>query len=181
MNATTQSDMGPSGAGLQRLVKGVGCRCPHWLGGLGGVIGGRAGVGFGVLTYHRVAPTNYPTAPTWNVTPRRFRDQLRGLLRRGYSIFPLRKLLEMSAAGRPIPPRTFAVTFDDGYENVYTHAWPVLRGLAAPATVFVATAYLDADGPFPFDDWPAAGSPHIPAEAWRPLTTAQWPRCTPAA
>ena len=40
------------------------------------------------------------------------------------------------------------MTFDDAYENVYTHAWPML-GLAAPATVFVATAYLDGDGPFP--------------------------------
>ena len=163
----------PPACGWRRLVRGVGRRAAHWVGGgLGGLLGGWAG-GFGVLMYHRIARPGRGPAPTWCVSPARFRAQLRGLHRRGYRALPLRQLLTRSAAGRPIPPRTFAVTFDDGYENVYAHAWPVLRDLGAPATVFLATAYLDSPGPFPFDDWPDAGSPAAPAESWRPLTTAQ--------
>lgn len=112
-------------------------------------------------------------APTWNVTPDSFRQQLKGLLTRGYQAQPLRTILDRHCAGRPIPPRTFVVTFDDGYENCYRHAWPILRELSIPATVFLATAYLDKDTAFPFDDWPAAGSVDVPAESWKPLTTAQ--------
>ena len=52
----------------------------------------------------------------------------------------------------------FAITFDDGFENNYVNAWPVLKELNLPATIFVATKYLDSDVPFPFDDWSAAGS-----------------------
>ncbi len=44
-----------------------------------------------------------------------------------------------------------AVTFDDGFETVYRHAWPVLQELRIPATVFLNTAYLDSPEPFPFD------------------------------
>ena len=76
-------------------------------------------------------------------------------------------------AGEPIPARVFVVTFDDGYENVYRHAWPILKELSVPATVFVVTSCLDADRPLPFDDWAAAGSAGVPATAWKPLSTAQ--------
>jgi peptidoglycan/xylan/chitin deacetylase (PgdA/CDA1 family) len=63
------------------------------------------------------------------------------------------------------------VTFDDGYENNYLSALPVLEELQVPATVFLATAFLDHHGPFPFDDWSAAGSKRVPDISWRPLTT----------
>jgi peptidoglycan/xylan/chitin deacetylase (PgdA/CDA1 family) len=142
--------------------------------GLSQVLGRCDGAGFGILTYHRLAPwTSRGPAPTWNVTPRRFRAQLAGLLGLGYRPWPLARLLDCHRDGQLVPPRTFVVTFDDGYENVYLHAWPILRELRVPATVFVATAYLDQDAPFPFDDWAAAGAVNVAAELWRPLTTKQ--------
>lgn len=129
---------------------------------------------FGILMYHRVTPRveGFP-APTWNVTPDRFRRQLSGLLARGYRPWPLSKAIECRNAGEAIPSRTFVVTFDDGYCNVYHHAWPILKELSVPATVFVSTAYLDDDRPFVFDDWSEAGSNDVPTVAWRPLTTEQ--------
>ena len=36
--------------------------------------------------------------------------------------------------GHPLPPKSFAVTFDDGFENNLTVAAPVLVGLKIPAT-----------------------------------------------
>ena len=42
-----------------------------------------------------------------------------------------------------------------------------------PATVFLATAFLDSPDPFPNDNWSAAGSQQVPASSWRPLTTEQ--------
>ncbi len=138
------------------------------------LLGSRAGGRVGVLMYHRVSELyRGASAPTWNVTPERFREQLRGLLDLGFRALPLREVIDRGRNGGPLPSRTFVVTFDDGYENVYRNAWPVLRELGVPATVFLATAYLDGARPFPFDDWHSAGSERIPAHSWRPLTTAQ--------
>ncbi len=128
---------------------------------------------FGILMYHRVTPRVAGVdPPTWNVPPQQFRRQLTGLLSRGYRAWPLRQILEHCAASKPIPPRTFVVTFDDGYDNFYHYAWPVLKELGIPATVFIATAYLDSPAAFPFDDWTAAGATKVPQVAWQPLSTA---------
>jgi peptidoglycan/xylan/chitin deacetylase (PgdA/CDA1 family) len=129
---------------------------------------------FGILMYHRISPRFRGAAsPTWNVTPARFRSQMIGLLNRGYTPWPLKKVIEHDARGERIPPRVFVVTFDDGYANNYTNAWPVLKELKIPATIFLATAYLESDEPFPFDDWSAAGSSAVPLDSWIPLTQSQ--------
>jgi len=141
---------------------------------LSAMLGRRLREAFGILAYHRIAqlPVAAPV-PTWSVTPQRFGEQMQGLLRRGYQPWSLRKVLEQVRSGRPVPRTVFVITFDDGYANVYHHAWPVLRELGIPATIFLATAYLDSRRPFPFDDWSAAGSPRVAAESWRPLSTEQ--------
>ncbi len=138
------------------------------------VLGDRSGRGFGILTYHRVTPLIAATrSATMNVPPERFREQLTGLLSRGFEPWSLRDVLACHEADRPVPSRTFVVTFDDGFENVYQSAFPVLCELGVPATVFLATDYLDRNAPFPFDDWALAGSAHVPVESWHPLTTSQ--------
>jgi len=126
---------------------------------------------FGILMYHRVASPqpNWPK-PTWNVPPWRFEKQLQGLLSRGWRAWPLSQVIECLHRDLPIPRKTFVVTFDDGYVNVLTQALPILTRLAIPATVFLATAYIDSNQPFPSDDWSVAGQPGVPSEAWRPLT-----------
>lgn len=130
--------------------------------------------GFGVITYHRITPRVQGEAnPPCNVTPARFRRQLEGLLRQGYEPWPLTRCIESHDSGRPVPRNVFVVAFDDGYENNYTHAFPILKALQVPATVFVATAYLDSPDPLPFDDWDRAGDPNVPANFWRALSTPQ--------
>jgi len=142
--------------------------------GLSAISRTRLGSGFGILMYHRCveAPKGVST-PSVNVTPRRLRKQLRGLLDRGFVAWTLRQALAAYEQSRPIPENVFVVTFDDGYENNLLYALPVLEELNVPATFFIATAYLDSDQPYPFDNWDVAGSSRVPADSWRPLTTAQ--------
>jgi peptidoglycan/xylan/chitin deacetylase (PgdA/CDA1 family) len=138
------------------------------------LFGNRSSDGFGILMYHRSSERfSGVEAPTINVTPQQFRRQLVGLLARGFECWPLTRLIEAHRESLAIPSNAFAITFDDGYENNYLHAWPILRELNLPGTIFVATKYLDTDRPFPFDSWSAAGSSRVPASAWRPLSTKQ--------
>lgn len=129
---------------------------------------------FGVLMYHRVTEVTSGTpAPSYNVPPDRFRSQLMGLLSAGYEAWPLHKVIDYHDEGRVIPRKTFVVTFDDGYANVHQYALPILAELKIPATVFLATAYLDSQRPFPADNWEMAGTDLVPPIAWKPLSTAQ--------
>lgn len=134
--------------------------------------GNRLSDGFGILMYHRVTNRVAGFAPpTWNVTPDRLKCQLSGLLRHGFECWPLSRLVRAWHESKPIPAHVFAVTFDDGYANNFSQALPILRELNVPATVFLATKYLDTRRPFPFEDWPSFEASRLPPEAWRPLST----------
>ncbi len=127
----------------------------------------------GVLTYHRTAyPIPGLPKPLHNVSPDVFEKQIISLLKRGFVIWPLSRIIEHGAGGQVIPPKTIAITFDDGYETVYTEAFPVLKKLGQPATVFICTAFLDGDCPFPFDDWGMAYRDRAPSSTYRALSTA---------
>jgi peptidoglycan/xylan/chitin deacetylase (PgdA/CDA1 family) len=160
---------------LQGLLHDLGIWAVGQLGvGLDCVLGRRVGDRLGIITYHRVSRrADGAPGPTSNVTPERFREHVAGLLTRGFVICRLSEVLRWRAERMAVPPRTVVLTFDDGFESVYTNAWPVLRQLQVPATVFLATAYLDAAGPFPFDPWGVAYQDRVPAETYRPLRTAQ--------
>ncbi|MDZ4685322.1 MAG: polysaccharide deacetylase family protein [Planctomycetaceae bacterium] len=128
---------------------------------------------FGIITYHRVWTADRRFGrPTYNVSPRRLHEQLSGLLQRGYAAWPLGRVLDHCRRGIPVPRRTFVVTFDDGYANNLTEALPVLQSLAIPATIFLATGYLDSDEPFPFDSWTSKGDGRC-RDAWAPLRADQ--------
>ncbi|MBC8352245.1 MAG: polysaccharide deacetylase family protein [Planctomycetes bacterium] len=136
--------------------------------------GSRADTKPGILTYHRIAPriAGIPF-PSHNVTPQVFRNQITGLLRRGYVIRPLREVLDWHRDNVEPPARTVVVTFDDGFESVHSNAWPVLRELNVPATIFINTAFLDSARPFPFDHWAFEREAELPPHTYRPLTTDQ--------
>ncbi|MGQ0573021.1 MAG: polysaccharide deacetylase family protein [Pseudonocardia sp.] len=93
-----------------------------------------------VLGYHNVEATwRWPARP--GDGPRNFARQM-ALLSRVATVVPLDRALADLAAGRPLPPRAVAITFDDGYRDNLTHAVPVLRRLGLPATVFLVPGFL---------------------------------------
>ena len=142
--------------------------------GFNGLFGSRANERFGILMYHRVvAPVPGFAPPFYNVEPKHFSEQLTGLLEHRFEFWPLSRVLAAAQRSEPLPPRVVVLTFDDAYGNVYTQAWPILKRLGLPATVFLATAYLDSDEPFPFDPWGLAHRGRVPTETYRPLKTAE--------
>jgi peptidoglycan/xylan/chitin deacetylase (PgdA/CDA1 family) len=99
--------------------------------------------------YHRVAE---PCIDPWGlcVSPEHFLGHLE-LLARKTDIVPLddfRDRLRMRRGSKAV----VAITFDDGYEDNLLVAAPLLRRLAAPATVFLATGYIGQDRPYWWDE-----------------------------
>ena len=97
---------------------------------------------FLILIYHRVAERRPFTLES--TAPRAFERQMRYLAGH-FRVLPLAEIIERVRSGAPIPARSLAITFDDGYEDNYTHAFPVLRALGLPATVFLTTGWIDTD------------------------------------
>ncbi|HUS16105.1 MAG TPA: polysaccharide deacetylase family protein, partial [Chloroflexia bacterium] len=111
--------------------------------------------GVPILLYHSVSPRVPGSPDRYSVTPRRFALHLRVLRLLGYRIVPLEHLLAGWDAGLLPPRRVAAITFDDGYRDNRTHAWPILRQAGAASTVFVVSGHVggsnawDADNPVP--------------------------------
>lgn len=101
-----------------------------------------------VLMYHRVEAL---AVDPWQlaVTPARFARQI-ALLRRRRRVVPLSWLAEQLAAGR-LPARVAALTFDDGYSDVFRNALPILEAEQCPATVFLTTGAIGSGVGFWWD------------------------------
>ena len=93
-----------------------------------------------VFIFHRVVPTPDPLCPDEPCA-----DQFEWMVRaiaKSFNVLPLVVAADLLRRGQ-LPPRAAAVTFDDGYEDNYTIAWPILSRYRVPATFFIATSFLD--------------------------------------
>lgn len=93
-----------------------------------------------ILIYHRVLAKADPLLPG-APAQRSFMRHMQ-LVKRCYRVQPLASAVTLLRQGR-LPPRSLAITFDDGYADNAEIALPVLRALDLPATFFIATAYID--------------------------------------
>ena len=96
---------------------------------------------FTVLLYHRVLerPDAYDADQVeWPV----FEAQMT-FLRRFCAVLSLDEILDRLDNGRALPQRCVALTFDDGYRDLYTLAWPLLSRFRLPVTVFVTVQALE--------------------------------------
>lgn len=103
---------------------------------------GSRGEGRGaVLLYHRVAtPPRDPQLLA--VNPVRFASHLDVLKHRARPM-PLSEMTTRLAAGKVLPPRAVAITFDDGYTDNARTAEPLLKAADIQATLLVATGYIE--------------------------------------
>lgn len=92
-----------------------------------------------VLLYHSIG--GIPGIDyKWDVPVSVFREQIRHAADR-YDVVDLETLATTNDPSR----KRVAITFDDGFRNVYENALPVLREFDAPATLFVCPAFLDEE------------------------------------
>lgn len=71
-----------------------------------------------------------------------FDSQIAYLIR-NFNIVSIDKILDECRYRTQLEDDTIAITFDDGYKDNYTHAYPILKKYNAPFTIFVSTGYID--------------------------------------
>lgn len=119
--------------------------------------------GAALLCYHLVGtgadtPVDLPVA-----TFRRQMEELRDVAAVVHLDDALARVLRGEASERPL----VVLTFDDAYENFFTHVLPLLRDLALPATLYVPVGFVDGRcGP------PIARTGELRAMTWAQLADA---------
>ncbi|MDD4953999.1 MAG: polysaccharide deacetylase family protein [Candidatus Omnitrophica bacterium] len=90
-----------------------------------------------IAMYHMINTKDNPYVRALIVNPRTFRRQMHFLKTHRYNVLPLEELVDLIAQKKNIPPKAIAITFDDGYRDNYTNAFPVLKEFGLPATMFI--------------------------------------------
>jgi peptidoglycan/xylan/chitin deacetylase (PgdA/CDA1 family) len=107
-----------------------------------------------ILTYHWIRVNPVPGDRLGfhlSVTPANFAHQMDFLRFAGVHTLTLGDAISALDSGKPLPPRSVVLTFDDGYADFATEATPVLRRNGLVGTVFVVSgfigrqAYMNAD------------------------------------
>lgn len=98
-----------------------------------------------VAMFHRVLAPHDPrwndAGAEWTLSDDLFEDCLR-FFKRHYTIVSLRDVISSLQVGRPLPPRSLLLTFDDGYADNEEYALPALRRHGLPAVVFITTDFI---------------------------------------
>ncbi len=92
-----------------------------------------------VLNYHKIDHTFISLA----VRPEDFDSQMKYLHDNGYHTINPDELYDALAGNGQLPENPVLITFDDGYEDNYTNAYPILKKYGFKATIFVVTGFLD--------------------------------------
>ena len=103
-----------------------------------------------ILMHHHVCPENEIPKPgersdlegwAYVIEPARFEQQLQSLMNRGFTFVSMPEYVRRCQAGR-LPWGTVTLTFDDGWSDNYVYAYPILKQLKVPATVFVVSGEM---------------------------------------
>ena len=94
-----------------------------------------------MLMYHRF--TSAGSDPhVAGVSAERFEEQV-AYIARHFKPVTVTEMIRGCFEGEKLPRHAIAITVDDGYEDFYHIAWPILRRYKVPATFYVTTGFVD--------------------------------------
>jgi len=107
-----------------------------------------------VLNYHRI-DNPYQEGfdsflPNVSAHPDEFNRQM-DYLSRWFNVISLHDIINWLDGRQSLPPYAALITFDDGYLDNYTTAYPILRRHKFPAVVYLTSGHIDTDAPFYWD------------------------------
>lgn len=94
----------------------------------------------GVLMYHAIMeePTD-----TGIISAKQFKEHMQWLKDEGFVPISIEQYVAFIHDGGEVPNNAVLITFDDGYENFYTYAFPILKDYNYPAVNFVIVSGVD--------------------------------------
>lgn len=100
------------------------------------------GGGVPILAYHQIS--SVPEA--YSLDPEQFEEQLQYLRSHGYTAISLADLFAARNGVRPLPPQPVIITFDDGYDDNYLTALPLMQKYGMRGTVFMIAGQVGQPG-----------------------------------
>lgn len=119
-----------------------------------------------VLTYHSIDPSGSVISTSRD----KFRAQMQHLRDQSFRVMSLRDLVDRLRRHDPLPDRAVAITFDDGFRNMYVVAYPVVRECGCPATPFMVAGRCGGNNQWP---GPPGGVPPLDVLDWARLAEMQ--------
>jgi len=108
-----------------------------------------------ILMYHYISANPHwpgdPIRTRLSVLPRQFAAQLAYLQRAGYTTITLDDLVAALHGESTLPKQPVILTFDDGYTDFYTNAYPLLQQYSAKATIYIISQKVDTPGYLTWD------------------------------
>jgi peptidoglycan/xylan/chitin deacetylase (PgdA/CDA1 family) len=88
-----------------------------------------------ILCYHNFNPTR---PGSMNLTPQRFESQLKWLKENGFTVIPLKEVVDyLQGKRQSLPVKSVVITADDGWQSDYTYLLPLIKKYNIPVTLFI--------------------------------------------
>jgi peptidoglycan/xylan/chitin deacetylase (PgdA/CDA1 family) len=90
-----------------------------------------------LLMYHRIV--NDPVIP--GIDPNIFEAQI-AYLKKHFNVMNLKEFYQVLTTDK-VPDNTIVLSFDDGHQDFFTNAWPIIKKYDITATLFITTGFVD--------------------------------------
>ncbi len=114
-----------------------------------------------ILYYHRVSPHAVES-----VNPEFFEQQIRWLKKENYRFISLKEYFSEKDENYFWKQNNVLLTFDEGYEDNYLYAYPVLKRYKATCTIFLATYYVDNECIMPWHEFQPSANEYFRMLSW---------------
>lgn len=108
-----------------------------------------------VLAYHRICECDVAEFPylvaNVSATPDMFRQQMQ-YVSDHFNVIDLETLRRHVTENAPLPERALLITFDDGYQDNFDNAAPILREFNLPAVIFIVSGRMTNPAPLWWDE-----------------------------
>jgi peptidoglycan/xylan/chitin deacetylase (PgdA/CDA1 family) len=100
-----------------------------------------------ILCYHGVARYDEHEWNGWvYISAERLRRRMQLLVQERCNVLPLAEAVRRLQNGT-LPPRAVTITFDDGYHDFYSLAFPIIESFGFPVTLYLTTYYVEYNRP----------------------------------
>lgn len=99
--------------------------------------------GLPILLYHSVQDHAPGSFGPWAVGRKLFEDHMDMLVEHGYTALSIEQLMKAKHEASLLGEKTVLVTFDDGFADFSSNAWPVMKARGIPTTLYVTAGVLD--------------------------------------